>query len=164
MNYELFLSKLDERLCKYFELHSKYIHCGLGCSLCCEKGDYPLSSIELEYLMRGFLSLNNEIKRKVQLNIKNMVKGEACPFLIDKTCSVYPYRPIICRVHGLAYLCKENMVKVPYCVNEDKNYKSVYQNGEIFIQPIAENLDTSALLKDYVIKDLADWLTNTENT
>ena len=59
-----------------------------------------------------------------------MQKGEQCPFLIENSCSIYPYRPIICRVHGLAYLCKENLVKVPYCANNGLNYKDVYKNEE----------------------------------
>ena len=161
MDYPTFLSELDKKLSKYFNVHKEYICCEVGCSLCCEKGDYPLSSIELEYLMQGFISLSDELKQQVQANIKNMIKGETCPFLIDKKCSVYPYRPIICRVHGLAYLCKENTVKVPYCVHENKNYANAYKDGFINIAPIAENLDTANLLNNFEfgeIRNLADWL------
>ena len=164
---ENFYKALDLRLKSYAEIHKNFIRCRLGCSSCCEKGDYPLSDIELQYVMRGYISLDNSVKRVVQENIKNMEKGGACPFLIDKKCCIYPYRPIICRVHGLAYLCGEKTVKVPYCVNENKNYSDVYDNGEININPIKENLDTPEILKTYytaknssgfVIKNLYDWL------
>ena len=133
----------------------------MGCSLCCEKGDYPISQIELEYLMQGYISLNSDLKKIVQENIKNMQKGETCPFLHEHKCTVYKYRPIICRVHGLAYLCKESIVKVPYCVNYGKNYNDVYANSEITINPIKENLDTSSILKEYEygeIKNLYEWI------
>lgn len=163
MNYKDFLEELDKRLQEYFEFHKEHINCAIGCSFCCENGDYPLSAIELEYLMQGFMSLNNQDKIIVQNNIKNIVQGGACPFLIDKKCSVYPYRPIICRVHGLAYLCKDNTVKVPYCAKEGKNYTKVYADGEITINPIKENLDTSVLLKDFdygEIRNLIDWIHN----
>lgn len=161
MNYEQFLSEFDKKLDKYFHLHKPYIHCKAGCSNCCEKGDYPISQLELEYLMQGFMKLDNEVKRTVQKNIQEMKKGDACPFLTEKKCSVYPYRPIVCRVHGLAYLFKQNVVKVPYCTNQNKNYSDVYENGEIFINPINENLDTPEVLKDFKygeIRNLFDWL------
>ena len=111
--------------------------------------------------MQGFMQLSKENKIKIQNNIKNIVKGGACPFLTDKKCSVYPYRPIICRVHGLAYRCHDGVVKVPYCANEGKNYTNVYKNGEIEINPIKENLDTQNLLKDFdfgEMRNLYDWI------
>lgn len=161
MNYIEFLENLDKKLGEYFNTHKKFIHCKLGCSACCEKGDYPLSKIELEYLMQGYISLNNETKVQVQNNIKKIETGGACPFLINKKCSIYPYRPIICRVHGLAYICKDNTVKLPFCVNNGKNYADVYENGEITINPVLDNLDTQNVLKDFdfgEIRNLVDWL------
>jgi len=161
MMYIEFLENLDKRLEEYFLAHKKYIHCKKGCSSCCEKGDYPLSQIELEYLMQGFVKLSNEEKIKVQNNIKKIQKGGICPFLIDKECSIYPYRPIVCRVHGIAYICKNNTVKVPFCVNTGMNYSDVYNSGKININPVLENLDTKNVLKDFEfgeIKNLIDWL------
>ncbi len=161
MDYKQFLKNLDSRLARYFELHKDFIQCKAGCSACCEKGDYPISDIELEYLMQGYIALDNNQKQLVQQQIKTMKKGGACPFLINKKCSVYKYRPIICRVHGLAYLYKENNVKVPFCVHAEKNYSKVYKDGEIIINPIAENLDTQNLIRDLKYQDfrnLYDWI------
>lgn len=158
---EQILNALDRRLEEYFNRHKEYLCCKIGCSACCEKGDYPLSNLELEYLMKGFMRLDNDTKRKVQENFRNITPGGKCPFLIDKKCSVYPYRPIVCRVHGLAYLIKDGRVKVPYCVNEGKNYAGKYKDGEIFIDPIGENLDTPEILKNTdfgEIRNLVDWL------
>ena len=159
--YSEFLKDLDARLCEYFSLHAEHICCKKGCSACCEKGDYPVSEIELKYLMLGFSKLDNDLKKTVQNNFLKMQKGEQCPFLIENSCSIYPYRPIICRVHGLAYLCKENLVKVPYCANNGLNYKDVYKDEEFLSEPIQENLDTQSLLKDFdfgEIRNLFDWL------
>ena len=158
---EKILKALDRRLEEYFNGHKEYLCCKIGCSSCCEKGDYPLSNLELEYLMQGFMGLDNDTKCKVQENFMHLIPGGKCPFLIDKKCSVYPYRPIVCRVHGLAYLLKDGRVKVPYCVNEGKNYADKYKDGEIFIAPILENLDTPEILKNTdfgEIRNLADWL------
>ena len=159
--YTDFLKELDLKLQNYFNQHKQHIHCRAGCSSCCEMGDYPLSQLELEYLMQGYIKLDNEVKIKVQENIKCMKRGKSCPFLVDNKCSIYPNRPIICRVHGLAYLCNNNKVKVPYCTNDNKNYSDVYDNGEITINPVAENLDTPNVLKDFEygeIRNLYDWI------
>lgn len=139
---------------EYFEAHKEFICCKAGCSDCCEKGDYPIAEDELKILMLAYSKLENSQKIRVQENIKNMEKGGACPFLLDKLCSIYPYRPMICRIHGLAYLTKNNVVKVPYCANNGKNYAKVYSNGEFFAEPIKENLE-ELLGKT---RNLYDWL------
>ncbi|MCM1003691.1 MAG: YkgJ family cysteine cluster protein [Candidatus Gastranaerophilales bacterium] len=144
------VSKIEE----YFESHKEFICCKAGCSDCCEKGDYPVTEEELKILMLAYSRLENSQKIRVQENIKNMEKGGACPFLLDKLCSIYPYRPNVCRIHGLAYLTKDNVVKVPYCANNGKNYAKVYSNGEFFAEPIKENLD-KLLGKT---RNLYDWL------
>lgn len=159
MNYVDFIKELDIKLKKYFDQQKDSICCECGCSACCEKGEYPISQAELEYLMQGYIALDNETKKTVQENIKNMVEGGICPFLIDKKCSVYPYRPIICRTHGLAYICNYNTVKLPYCVNEGKNFSKSYINNEFIGVPIKENLDTPSLFPDCgEIKNLYDWV------
>ncbi len=161
IEYEKFLKDFDNKIQSYFSAHRDFVFCKAGCASCCKKGEYPLSELELKFLMRGYIGLDNNIKKFVQKNIKQMEKGGKCPFLIDDKCSVYMYRPIICRVHGIAYLCKENTVKIPFCVNENKNYSKVYKNGMIDINPVLENLDTPSVLKNFNygdIKNLYDWL------
>ena len=71
IDYPAFLSKLDRNLDAFFKEQGAFVQCKKGCSLCCEKGDYPLSNIELEYLMQGYIELDSQIKIKVQENIKN---------------------------------------------------------------------------------------------
>ncbi len=166
MYYPDFLKELDAKLENFFKSHKEFLHCKAGCANCCKKGDYPISEIELKYLMQGYIKLDNSVKQKIQNNIKNIKKSEACPFLIDDLCSVYEYRPIICRVHGLAYVCKDKIVKIPYCVNDGKNYSSVFVNGEFIIEPIKEKLDTLDILKEFdcgEIRNLYDWINNIDN-
>ena len=161
MNYVDFLHSLDKYLKQCFELHKDYVYCKKGCSSCCEKGDYPISQTELEYIMQGYIAQDNKTKKIIQDQINKIKKGGACPFLINNQCSIYNYRPIVCRVHGLAYLLKNNTVKVPYCVNEGKNYNSVYKDGTIEISPIAKNLETSSFAKEFnfgEIRNMYDWL------
>jgi len=162
-DYEKFIQHLDERLKRYFKEQEQYICCKEGCSLCCERGDYPLTEPELHYLMQGYISLDNNTKRLVQDNFKQMKKGEACPFLINKKCSVYKHRPIVCRVHGLAYREKPHLIKLPHCAELGMNFKGVYVNGEFLATPANENLDTIPLVEifDYGdMRNLYDWIKN----
>lgn len=162
INYAEFLEKFDQRLQEYFESFGENICCHKGCSDCCEKGDYPITDIELNYLMNGFLNLDLPTKLQVQNNIKNMRKGEKCPFLINHECSVYLYRPIICRVHGLAYFYKGKKVKVPYCVHNGKNFAKIYKDDGFYGNPLPVNLDTPHVLDGLYaeIKNMYDWFKN----
>ena len=165
IDYSVFIKELDLRLEEYFKSFGSHICCKRGCSECCEKGDYPLSDVELEYLMHGFAKLEPSVKIQVQNNIKNITKGGACPFLINKECSVYPYRPVICRVHGLAYIYEKKKVKIPFCAETGKNFASVYKDGVFVGEPVRANLDTQSLLKGCYneIRNLYDWLKNPES-
>ena len=69
---ENFIKNLDKQLKTYFSTHKEYIQCKIGCSACCEKGDYPLSALELQYLMKGYIALDNDTKQIVQNQIKTM--------------------------------------------------------------------------------------------
>ena len=155
------MAELELKLDSFFKSHAEHVCCKKGCSACCEVGDYPISELELNYIMEGFVKLDNQTKLEVQQNLKQIEKGDRCPFLINSECSIYPYRPIICRVHGLAYLCKDNVSKLPYCVNMGLNYSKVYKDGSLEYQPVLENLDTSNLLKNFEygkIRNLYDWI------
>lgn len=165
IDYAGFLKEFDIRLHEYFESFGDNICCKKGCAECCKKGDYPLSDIELEYLMQGFMQLEPEKKIRIQNNINNMIKGEVCPFLINDECSVYNYRPIVCRVHGLAYFYNGEKVKLPYCVNNGKNFSKVYDDEGFSGQPIRINLDTPHVLDGLYndIRNLYDWLKGDNN-
>lgn len=131
--YKLYLDKIDKYLQNFFENQKPYIHCKEGCSFCCESGNYPIFEAEFLYLIQGFESLNEEKKQIVKEKIKNLKSNKKslyeCPFLINKKCSVYNYRPLICRSYGLANFSfqeEKPSLNLPYCVDLGLNYSSVY--------------------------------------
>ena len=151
--YELFLEKFDKRLEKYFEEQCEFIKCKEGCSACCEVGEYPFSRLEAEYLMSGFIKLPADIKDKIRKEIKHLKseipKMYKCPFLIDNMCSVYKYRGLVCRVHGLAWFDGEK-IQLPYCVNKGLNYSKVFdrETGEVFLpNAVQEVLRIDSILR-----------------
>lgn len=178
--YEKFLEELDKELRGYFLKHKKYIKCKKGCTDCCEKGEYPFSRLETEYIMYGFVNLPKETKSEIRKNITELKiakqKSETghfqykCPFLLNKSCVLYEYRGIICRTFGLAYLKSDGTISLPNCTNLGLNYAEVYDKntGELYIEdPIKQELKIdkllrSALAEEYElecgeIRPLIDW-------
>jgi len=134
-NYIVYLLYLERKLSKYFQAQSPYIFCKKGCSKCCERGDYPFSQIEVEYLLMGFDKLPND-KKQVIIDKIQKIKQERlkhnekenmyeCPFLIDNECSVYENRGIICRAFGLISSRENANSKIPFCAFEGLNYSNV---------------------------------------
>lgn len=161
VRYEKFLEKLDKRLEKYFEEQCEFIKCKIGCSACCEVGEYPFSRLEAEYLMIGYANLPLDIKDLVKENINQLKKDKPqlyqCPFLINHLCSVYKYRGIVCRTHGLAWYDEEyEKIKLPYCVNLGLNYSKVFdrETGEVFLQdPIKARLRIDSILRSSMAEE-----------
>lgn len=141
--YEKYLDFIGSYLEKYFEQQKPYIHCKEGCSICCETGLYPLSKLEFDYLMVGMGLLNDTEKKQVLDNIQQTKKScksvdgkdvyYQCPFLLNKRCSVYNHRSIICRTYGLLQFVTDkddkNSFHIPCCVTEGLNYSSVYDES-----------------------------------
>ncbi|MBO7672809.1 YkgJ family cysteine cluster protein [bacterium] len=150
--YETFLKDLDLKLQKYFEVDKDKIQCRKGCSNCCKNADFPLSLVEMKYLMQGFLKLDKSEHDKVRENIKKVIESGKenydCPFLMNDLCSVYEYRPIICRVHGLAYLRTDGIVNLPECSISGLNYSKNYDGKTVNFEPINEDLNPIALRKN----------------
>lgn len=144
--YKKYLEFIDRTLEKEFESQKPFIKCHKACSLCCESGDYPLSRLEMEYLMAGLPELEVSVQKKIRseirglLDVKSMSDGHfmhRCPFLSeDKTCFLYERRGLVCRTHGLASF--ENSaegvyVKLPRCADEGLNYSEVFDGKEVQI-------------------------------
>jgi len=136
--YSIFLHMLNKELMKMFNEQSEFICCKEGCSYCCERGEYPFSELEFDYLMSGYKLLDNSTKSIIKNNIEELKNTKAknkdkifmhkCPFLINKRCSVYENRGIICRTFGL--LCEHNdeRLTIPFCHEYGLNYSKVYDN------------------------------------
>ena len=166
---------LKINLDKCFDDQKEFLFCNAGCSFCCVINSYPISKLEYEYIRIGLSTLTASMKKLVaemafdvkeqyELFLKQGSKGKftyTCPFLFEKTCKIYEYRPVVCRTHGLAYINPNNpeTCHYPCCITYDLNYSTIVEKlGEssyVFSQekvsklnpknsPKAFNLDISA--------------------
>ena len=87
-----------------------------GCSdNCCETLFYHHTLLEYLYLLKGFRSLENEARQKAMekaFHVSGLQKKSEteettqrlrilCPLNSKGLCITYPYRPMICRMHGI---------------------------------------------------------------
>jgi Fe-S-cluster containining protein len=75
---------------------SKYLPCHKGCDYCCYI-PIDISTLESEYIRTKTGIVNN--KNPIFVDKKD----SACPFLVDHCCSIYEYRPYVCRKHNALY-------------------------------------------------------------
>lgn len=151
--YQIFLNLLQKELGKMFSDQSEFIVCKEGCSYCCEQGEYPFSEIEFNYLLEEYKTLAPDIKQQILFNIAKVNEKLSahktgkkfmydCPFLINKRCSVYEHRGIICRTFGLLCEHDDGRLTIPFCHDYGLNYAKVYsqEKGQIITTENGEQL------------------------
>lgn len=158
-NYKIYLDLIHKRMIdKYFEEQAPYLCCKEGCAYCCEKGQYPMSEIEVKFIILKMASLDKTVQNQILYNIQEVIKEKLsnnisredffykCPFLINNSCSVYENRGLICRTHGLMFFLEDNngneKYKIPFCLNLGLNYSNVYDKSQDTItNELVEKLD-----------------------
>jgi Fe-S-cluster containining protein len=111
---------------------------------CCRSRFYHHTLIEYAYLLEGLNTLavkkQNEIKWRARDLVDQTPGGEIgqeairpiCPLNFDALCIVYPYRPMICRLHGIPHELKKSDQKTlfgPGCATfyDRCGHKSYYR-------------------------------------
>lgn len=72
--------------------------CHRGCHVCCVKPDVPITEPELLGIS-WYASevLAGELRGIVKQRLLEHKATTECPFLVERACSIYPVRPLICR-------------------------------------------------------------------
>ncbi|MDO8578553.1 MAG: YkgJ family cysteine cluster protein [Dehalococcoidales bacterium] len=84
--------------------------CGRGCGTCCQRPIIPVTEPEI----RGIIwyvstKLPGELREEVKTQVLNRHKSLMCPFCVEGVCSMYPVRPIACRIlHVFGEPCRPN--------------------------------------------------------
>ena len=93
-DYRELLRDATEEADRLTEIYREYMVCGKGCSACCT--DLTLLPLEWYALQQSLLD------KKPALDPAG--RDDRCILLLDDSCALYPYRPLICRTHGLPLL------------------------------------------------------------
>ena len=83
--------------------------CHKGCHACCLKPTVPFTEPELRAIS-WYASevISGELRPVVRQRLLAHDQHLECPFLVDKACSIYPVRPLICR----QFLVKEKPCEI----------------------------------------------------
>lgn len=152
--YENLREVIDKRSSDLSKKHSKHMSCKAGCDLCCM--DYSIFPIEFYYIAE-------QLKKSSSCPGTNTVaKPEECIFLVKQLCTIYKYRPIICRTHGLPLLymsddgnwelsaCHLNFTQFDMSEFTDSNtYAQDKFNSKLFLL----NKDFIQCISDKIYKD-----------
>ena len=114
-------------------------HYGFACDRCrdscCRSRFYHHTIIEYDYLVEGLKTLNSKKLNEVTSRALSVVDETAradksgaavrpmCPLNFDELCILYPYRPMICRLHGIPHELQkpgQNPINAPGCVTFDR--------------------------------------------
>ena len=121
--YRNLRSHIDEKIKKLEGLHDADITCHAGCRACCVN----LTVFPVEF----FAILENLTETHALKNDFLFDESASCGFLNEEgLCRIYPFRPIICRTHGLPILFlndsqEEPAWEVSFCELNFRNRASI---------------------------------------
>jgi len=90
------IRRIDAEARRLTDLHGEALACRPGCTGCCVN----LTVFPVEF----FAILQAMTRAAAVLDAGAFDPSAACGFLRDGLCRIYPFRPIICRTHGLPIL------------------------------------------------------------
>ncbi|MBW2411449.1 MAG: hypothetical protein JRF72_16750 [Deltaproteobacteria bacterium] len=118
-------------------------HYGFDCNactdICCQTRFYHHTYIEYLLIQEGFKTLNPETQTEIASRAGRIVRQAAdlekeakpvrlmCPLNSEALCVLYPYRPMICRLHGIPHEFQNGAgqgVQGPGCETFDRRCSS----------------------------------------
>lgn len=89
-NYKKLVQEINELTNRLEKIHGKYMQCKKGCDLCCM--DFSIFPVEFYFIL-------NEVRNK-PFEVEERIDNSVCSFLKNHSCTIYSFRPIMCRTHG----------------------------------------------------------------
>jgi Fe-S-cluster containining protein len=114
-DYNEFLSDVSLEAERLVQQYEAFMVCRKGCCECCT----DISLLPLEWF-----ALKQNVKEAEKTFTPENRKGE-CSLLKNSICSFYPFRPLICRTHGLPllYLTEEYDLEGYRTNNEEADWQ-----------------------------------------
>ncbi|HOC37670.1 MAG TPA: YkgJ family cysteine cluster protein [Thermodesulfobacteriota bacterium] len=112
-NYQNLLIKIDAFSSSITQRYQQDLCCARGCSDCCQQ---ELSLFPLEFFfLRHQIGSHPEVRRARTDFSSDLSAATACILLHKGSCLLYPYRPVICRTHGLPLLIRPDQGEFRDC-------------------------------------------------
>lgn len=132
------LSEYEKKLLYYF---GREIQCQKGCDECC-----ILTSV---FPVEAYVMFTGAVSESIELP-KNFINGK-CVFLSNGQCSLYKFRPVICRTHGYPIFydgrvdfCPKNFTQTKsmdsgFMINLDALNRTIASVNIIFLKEVEDS-------------------------
>ncbi len=138
LNYRHLLAGVDQLLGSIQRKYSDHIVCHKGCGCGCRNiSIFPVEALSLAVALQA---LPEAVIAKFRSRAASASFWD-CPLLEDRACSMYAFRPIICRTHGfpLQTIYKERS-SIGYCRYNFKDMSSIPDDAIIDLGSINDTL------------------------
>ena len=130
--------EMDRQYCRVAEHYG--FDCNACADICCRTRFYHHTYIEYLLVQEGFKTLNPDIQTEIASRARKVVSQTAdlekagkpvrlmCPLNSEGLCVLYPYRPMICRLHGIPHEFRNGAgqrVQGPGCETFDRRCSSI---------------------------------------
>lgn len=124
--YEQLISQTDQLTASLEKMHKPHLQCKLGCSFCCM--DYSVFPLE-------FHAIRERLQTR-EVSIHEEAGEEECIFLVNNACTIYAFRPMICRTHGLPllYMNDTGDWELSACELNFTDFEEEFHSGNTFPQ------------------------------
>ncbi|HVN97900.1 MAG TPA: YkgJ family cysteine cluster protein [Syntrophorhabdaceae bacterium] len=129
-------------------MHGGNITCHRGCDGCC---------VNLTVFPVEFFAIMSEMKRAgVHAEKISFDEIAPCGFLHERICRIYPYRPIICRTHGLPILFIDDSSDEPrwdvsYCELNFSASDETEFTGDMLLDVERINAELNRINRDFIV-------------
>ncbi len=145
--YFKLLEQIDADAERLTALHGEAIACRQGCTSCCV--NLSVFPVEFHAIRRAMEQAGTELS-------PDMFDPSApCGFLHEGLCRIYPFRPIICRTHGLPILFLDDSSgdyawEVSFCEHNFTDCESIEFSNESLLNLEDINESLSRINRDFL--------------
>lgn len=114
-NYRAFIDKVEESCSAILAGWGSHIRCRSGCDECCRLA--TVLPVEAAAIALAIAELKPELREHLRRQARGLPTADTCPLLHQGKCTIYAWRPVICRTHGFPLLFRDehNAMRVDYC-------------------------------------------------
>lgn len=94
VQYRNIVDQTDKLAGSLEKKHREHLQCRMGCAFCCM--DYSVFPVEFYAILKNL--------QNIEVTVNENTSPEDCIFLVNSACTIYGFRPMICRSHGLPLL------------------------------------------------------------
>lgn len=150
-DYHALLVQVDQLGGRVQQKYAAHIACKKGCDLCCR--NLSIFPVEALSLVLALQHLPSAMQQRIHQKAATAISDMSCPLLDDQVCTLYAFRPIICRTHGLPLRTVYNRRQsIGFCQHNFRNLATIPDDAIINLDPINRTL---AAVNAVLVSDVA---------